>query len=205
MKQHPIFARFYERFSQGAEKRGLADMRKRMLAGLSGRVVEVGAGNGLNFSYYPAAVTEVVAVEPESFLRGKAQERASDAPVKISVVDGTAEALPLEDGSVDGAVVTLVLCSVEDQAVALAELSRVLKPGGSLVVIEHVVSERAPLAAFQTVFTNTAYKRMAGGCHLDRDTLTAIRNAGFEFAEPPERVGFQGLSWITGVATAPAG
>ena len=199
MNEHPLFARFYERFSQGAEKRGLRDLRRRVLSGLQGRVVEVGAGNGLNFDLYPPEVSEVVAVEPEPFLREKATERARNAPVRVDVVDGTAEALPLEDGSVDAAVISLVLCSVPDQAAALAELRRVLRPGGELRVLEHVVSERAPIGAFQTAFTHAAWKHFAGGCHLNRDTGAALRAAGFDVSDL-DRVRFQGVGHLVGVA-----
>jgi ubiquinone/menaquinone biosynthesis C-methylase UbiE len=201
---HPIFARFYERFSHGAETRGQGDHRKRMLAGLQGRVVEIGAGNGLNFEHYPPAVTEVVAVEPEPYLRERAAERASEASVPVTVVDGHADALPVADGSVDAAITSLVLCSVPDQATALAEVRRVLKPGGELRFYEHVISRRPGKAAFQRAFTKTVWKRIAGGCHMDRDTGAAIEAAGFA-VEQLDRVPFQGLAHIVGVARAPGG
>lgn len=201
---HPIFARVYERFAPAAERRGQDEYRRRMLAGLSGRVVEVGAGNGMNFRHYPATVSEVVAVEPEPFLRARAAERAAGAPVRVTVVAGDADGLPLEDGSADAAVASLVLCSVPDQSRALAEMRRVLRPGGELRFYEHVISRRPGKAAFQRAFTHTLWKRMAGGCHMDRDTEAAIRAAGFE-VEQVERVPFQGLAHALGVARAPAG
>jgi ubiquinone/menaquinone biosynthesis C-methylase UbiE len=202
--QHPVFARFYERFSKGAEKRGQADHRRRMLSGLTGRVVEVGAGNGLNFEHYPEGVSEVVAVEPESYLRERATERAGGARVPVTVVDGDADAIPLPDASVDAVVYSLVLCSVPDQATALAEGQRVLKPGGELRFYEHVVSHRPARARFERLFTRTIYRRMAGGCNLDRDTGRAIAQAGFE-VEEVDRISFQGLSHLLGVARAPHG
>ena len=112
---HPIFARFYALVAAGAEKAGADQHRREALSGLSGRVIEVGAGNGLNFGYYPPAVTEVVAVEPEPHLRAKAMEAASRAPVRVTVAEGDAEHLPAEDASFDAGVVSLVLCSVPDQ------------------------------------------------------------------------------------------
>jgi ubiquinone/menaquinone biosynthesis C-methylase UbiE len=165
--------------------------------------VEVGAGNGLNFAHYPAGVTEVVAVEPEPYLRERAAERAAAAPVTVTVVDGLADALPLQDASVDAVVTSLVLCSVPDQAAALAEARRVLKPGAELRFYEHVISHRPGKAAFQRAFTRTLWKRMAAGCHLDRDTGRAIADAGFVIEEL-DRVPYQGLAHLLGVARAPA-
>ena len=201
--QHPLFARVYERLSGPAEKTQ-AEHRRRLLAGLTGRVVEVGAGNGMNFRHYPAGVTEVVAVEPEAYLRERAVERAAGSPAAVRVVDGVAEHLPVEDGWADAVVVSLVLCSVTDQAVALAEAQRVLRPGGELRVYEHVISHKPAVAGFQRVFTQVAWKRMVGGCHLDRDTGRAIADAGFEIVEL-DRISVQGLSHLLGVARAPAG
>ena len=154
--------------------------RRDTLAGLRGRVVEIGAGNGRNFGFYPAGVSEVVAVEPEPYLRALAQQAATRAPVTVSVVDAVAGALPLEDASCDAAVACLVLCSVPDQAAALAELRRVLRPGGELRFYEHVHAERRPLrAVLSFADRSTLWPRLAGGCHAARDTLAAIEAAGF--------------------------
>src|SRR3954469_15281982 len=117
-KPHPHFARFYKKLSPKAEGRGQAEHREELLAGLSGRVLELGAGNGLNFSHYPATVTEVIAVEPEPTLRAAAEEAAAKAPVPVRVVDAVADELPFADGELDAAVASLVLCSVSDQASA---------------------------------------------------------------------------------------
>jgi ubiquinone/menaquinone biosynthesis C-methylase UbiE len=200
--EHPLFARVYERFSAHEESRGQAENRRRLLAGLTGRVVEVGAGNGLNFAHYPAGVTDVVAVEPEPFLRRRAAVRAASAPVPIAVVDGTAERLPLGDGEIDAVVTSLVLCSVDDQAVALAEARRVLRPGGELRFYEHVISRKPGKAAVQRMMTRTVWRMVAAGCHLDRDTGAAIEAAGFS-VESCERVPYQGLAHLLGVARAP--
>ena len=203
---HPLFARFYARFAPHEDERGGADNRRELLAGLSGRVVEVGAGIGSNFRHYPAGVSEVLAVEPEPYLRAKALHAATDAPVKVRVVDGVADALPLEDGSVDGAVASLVLCSVPDQASALAELRRVIKPGGELRFYEHVISNRESRRKFQRFMDATLWPRMAGGCHMTRDTRGAIEAAGFiiqrsrRFPFPPGRYG---LPHILGSARRP--
>src|SRR4051794_7422805 len=109
---------------------GVAAHRRELLDGLEGRVVEIGAGTGASFRHYPLGVSEVVAVEPEPYLHALATQAARGAAVPVRVVDATAEALPLDDGSCDAAVASLVLCSVADPAVALAELRRVLRPGG---------------------------------------------------------------------------
>jgi len=177
---HPIFARFYPHFSRAGEKRGADKHRGRLLAGLTGRVLEVGAGHGLNFSYYPREVTKVLAVEPEPHLRELARAAARRAPVSVEVTDGTAEKLPCDDGEFDAAVTSLVLCSVIDQDAALREIVRALRPGGELRFYEHVVSSHALAARLQQVLDATIYPALAGGCHCARDTTTAIRHAGFE-------------------------
>src|SRR3954447_17517782 len=129
---HPVFARLYVWLSPHGERTAIAAHRRSALAGLRGRVLEVGAGNGLNFAHYPGTVTEVLAVEPEPYLRGRAVRAAASAPVAVRVVDGVADALPADDGSFDAAVASLVLCSVPSQDRALAEVHRVLLPGGEL-------------------------------------------------------------------------
>jgi ubiquinone/menaquinone biosynthesis C-methylase UbiE len=176
---HPLFARAYLWLSEMEEKGGRAEHRDEALAGLSGRVIELGAGNGLNFAHYPETVTEVVAVEPEPLLREHAERAAAKAPVTVRVVDGVADALPAEDGSMDAAVASLVLCSVPDQSVALAEVKRVLKPGGELRFYEHVLSRAHGLARFQRFSDATYWPLISGGCHMARDTAPAIERAGF--------------------------
>lgn len=180
--QHPRFARMYERISAEAEQRGTAEHRDRALAGLSGRVIEVGAGNGLNFGHYPDTVTQVVAVEPEDRLRALAEQAAANAPVPVRVVAGHAVALPAEDGTFDAAVASLVLCSIADVAAALAEIRRVLRPGGELRFFEHVRSANPLFGLLQDALT-PLWSRAGGGCHLNRDTAASIRAAGFDIEE----------------------
>jgi ubiquinone/menaquinone biosynthesis C-methylase UbiE len=176
--QHPRFARMYERISAESEVRGTAEHRDRVLAGLAGKVIEVGAGNGLNFGRYPDTVTEVVAVEPEHRLRALAEEAAAHAAVPVRVVAGHADALPAEDGAFDAAVASLVLCSVPDVAGALAEIRRVLRPGGELRFFEHVRSDTPWWGLLQDAIT-PLWSRAGGGCHPNRDAAAAIRAAGF--------------------------
>jgi ubiquinone/menaquinone biosynthesis C-methylase UbiE len=176
--------------SHDAEVKGGSEYRDRLLAGLRGRVIEVGAGNGLNFSHYPPTVTELIAVEPEAFLRARAEEAARSSSVRISVRDGTADALPVPDAAFDAGVASLVLCSVPDQATALAELRRVIRPGGELRFYEHVVSKRPGPARLQRIADRTIRPFLSGGCHAARDTLAAIERAGF-VVERSERFSFR--------------
>jgi ubiquinone/menaquinone biosynthesis C-methylase UbiE len=185
-----LFARVYARLSHVAEARGQAGHRRRLLDGLRGRVLEAGAGNGLNFAHYPPEVGEVVAVEPEAHLRSLAEQAATQARICVTVIDGTASALPLDDASFDAAVASLVLCSVPDQPAALAELRRVLRPGGELRFYEHVVSPDPRLARMQRVADATFWPHIAGGCHAARDTSAAIAAAGF-VVEQQERFPFK--------------
>ncbi|URM92219.1 class I SAM-dependent methyltransferase [Streptomyces sp. MRC013] len=178
---HPLFARLYARVSVVADARGgVGELRRELLDGLSGRVVEVGAGNGLNFPHYPAAVSEVVAVEPERVLRRLAAEEGLRAATPVDVVPGTAEALPVGSGEFDGAVVSLVLCSVRDVRGSLAELLRVLKPGGELRFLEHGLARGRVAAAVQRGMDATVWPQLFGGCHTARDPLAEIGAAGFE-------------------------
>jgi ubiquinone/menaquinone biosynthesis C-methylase UbiE len=160
----------------------IGDHRRRLLAGLSGRVLEVGAGNGLNFPHYPATVTEVLAIEPEPYLGRLALAAARQAPVPIRVVAGTAEALPVPDGAVDAVVASLVLCTVADLDQALAEIGRVLRPGGRLHCYEHVRATNPRLARWQDRLERP-WGWLAGGCHPNRDTVAAITAAGFRVLE----------------------
>jgi ubiquinone/menaquinone biosynthesis C-methylase UbiE len=175
--ENPRFARYFARYGARREAQGNAELRAEMLAGLTGRVIEVGAGTGLNFRHYPEGV-EVVAVEPEPTLRGKAQAAARPAPVPVTVVDGVAADIPAEDGSADAVVVSGVLCSVADVPAALAEFRRVLKPLGELRFYEHVRSSHALRGRFQDL-ADPLWSRLMGGCRPNRDTLTTVRAAGF--------------------------
>lgn len=156
------------------------DPRSRLVAGLRGSVLEVGAGTGTNFALYPPGVTDVLAVEPHARRRDAARRAAARVPV--TVIDGVAEHLPVGDATVDAVVVSLVLCSVRDVPAALAEFRRVLRPGAELRFFEHVIAERGALRALQRV-TGPVWSRIPGGCHPDRDTVAAIVAAGFTLEE----------------------
>ena len=159
---------------------GVRHRHDELLAGLSGRVVEVGAGNGMNVAHYPSDVDEVVALEPEPYLRARAEEAARSAPVGVEVGDAAAYLLPFDAGSFDAAVASLVLCTIPDSARALGELRRVLLPGGELRFMEHVRSDRPRKARLQEGLDRSGiWPCIAGGCHCSRDTVAAIESAGF--------------------------
>ena len=176
---HPIFARLYPAMGKAMDRGGIADRRRALLTGLAGTVIEVGAGDGLNFPHYPTTVTHVAAVEPEPHLRRRAQAAATQVPAPVQVVDGLAERLPVSDTRVDAVVVSLVLCSVADQSAALREIRRVLKPGGQLRFLEHVRADTPGLARMQRILDATIWPHLAGGCHTGRDTIATIEQSGF--------------------------
>lgn len=204
---HPTFARFYAWISPAMDRAGVAEHRRRLLAGLSGRVIEVGAGNGMNFMHYPPEVTSVLAVEPERHLRDIARRIAEEAPVKVEIVDGVAEHLPADDESFDAAVASLVLCSVPDQRVALGEMYRVLRPGGQLRFVEHVRADTQGLRRVQRLVDATVWPILFGGDQTGRDTAAAITAAGFtiesidRFRFPEGRITLPSSPHILGVAS----
>jgi ubiquinone/menaquinone biosynthesis C-methylase UbiE len=181
--RHPVFARFYARFSVCMEANGTGQHRQSLLAGLTGSVLEVGAGNGLNFSHYPGTVTRVLAIEPEPHLRALAEQNARTAGTAITIADGTAEHLPAGDQEYDAVVATLMLCSVSSPAAALSEMRRVLRPGGELRFMEHVSAESRGYRRIQRVADATCWPACFGGCHASRDPLAAISASGFRVRE----------------------
>ncbi|MFD8302858.1 class I SAM-dependent methyltransferase [Streptomyces sp. NPDC059690] len=176
--KHPLFARIYPRINALAEARGEVEYRRELLADATGRIVEIGAGNGANFRHYPPAVEQVIAIEPEPHLRGLAEQAAASSSVPVDVRAGRAEALPVPDASADGVVASLVLCTIADVPAALAEAHRVLRPGGLLYFYEHIRSTRPGLARRQRI-VNVVWPLLGGGCNLTRDPESAITAAGF--------------------------
>jgi ubiquinone/menaquinone biosynthesis C-methylase UbiE len=171
--KNPLFARLFARLGARNEERGNRELRREMLAGLSGRVLEVGAGTGLNFPHYPGSVSEVVAVEPEPYLRARAETAAGSAPVPVQVVNGTAAELPAADAGFDAVVVSGLLCSVRDVPAALTEFARVLRPGGQLRFYEHVRSRDGLFARYQQA-ADLVWPHLMGGCHVQRQTEATI-------------------------------
>ena len=178
-------------------ERELGVHRDRLVAGLSGRVLEIGAGNGVTFAHYPPTVEEVVALEPEPYLRERAQSAAQRAHVPVRVIDGVASRLPFEPSTFDAAVAALVLCSVPDPDRAVAELRRVLKNGGELRFLEHVRADRPAKSQIQVLFDRSGvWPFLGGGCHCSRQTTTTIEAAGFGVQEL-ETTAFGPSWWIT--------
>lgn len=180
-EQRPVFSIFWPRFGEYLDRAGALQHRGELVSGLGGRVLELGCGDGRLFPHYRPAVEHVLAVEPEPRLRARAIEDAIHAPVPIDVVDGRDDQLPADDASVDAAVCSLVLCTVPDQAAALAELHRVVRPGGELRFYEHILDDHAPIRATgQRLLDRTGIWPLVGaGCHVSRPTTEAIEAAGF--------------------------
>jgi SAM-dependent methyltransferase len=177
---HPIFARFYDRITARAERSGLAEMRRELLAQASGRTLELGAGTGHNLAHYTDRVSELVLSEPDPHMARRLREQLQSnppAPSRVEVIEGPAEDLPFDDGSFDTVVSTLVLCTVEDPRRALAEARRLLVEGGALLFIEHVRSENRRLAWWQDRLERP-WGFFAGGCHPNRPTEQTLADAG---------------------------
>lgn len=185
---HPLFARYYDRLTARTERAGLGEMRRSLLSSAAGRVLELGAGTGHNLEYYTDAVTELVLAEPDpnmaTILRERLQ-RDGTAAGKPSVVEAPAEELPFDNGSLDVVVGTLVLCTVENPARALAEVRRVLVEGGRFLYLEHVRSARRGLARWQD-WLERPWGWVSGGCHPNRATDQLLAGAGF-FIDSLER------------------
>ena len=174
-----MFAAMYDPMSARAEKAGLAGHRKKLLTQARGRVLEIGGGTGANLPYFDSGVEEVVFVEPEEPMARRLERKLARSAVQGHIVRAPAEELPFEDASFDAVVSTLVLCTVSDQGRVLAEVHRVLKPGGKLLFLEHVRSEDEKLARWQDRL-NGLNRVMAHGCNCNRATLENISSAGFE-------------------------
>jgi len=167
------FSALYDRGLKATEDAGLREMRTELLAEARGRVVELGAGTGANLELYPQAVEELVLVEPDPHMSKRLRPRLANSGRPASVVEAPAEQLPLDADSFDTAVVTLVLCTVPDPVATLAEITRVLRPGGHLLFIEHVRAEKPSLARWQDRLERP-WRFLADGCHCNRDTLAMI-------------------------------
>jgi SAM-dependent methyltransferase len=173
-----LFAALYDRGVKATEEAGLGEMRRQLLAGASGRVVELGAGTGANLDLYPDSVEELVLVEPDPHMAKRLRARLAASARPATILGEPAERLPFAADSFDVAVATLVLCTIPDPVAALAELRRVLVPGGRLLLIEHVRAEERGLVRWQDRLENP-WRFLADGCHCNRDTAANLTAAGF--------------------------
>jgi ubiquinone/menaquinone biosynthesis C-methylase UbiE len=163
-------------------QRPILNYRRRVVPAASGRVLEIGVGSGLNLPLYPDAVSEVVGVDPSEELLERARRRAGSAVVPVQLLRGSATALEVSDASIDTVVMTWTLCSIPDPLLALREMRRVLKPGGRLLFVEHGLSGDAGVARWQHRLT-PLWRRLTGGCHLDRPIGELVRTAGFDLPQ----------------------
>ena len=182
-----LFPRLYDLVVAPAERGRLGRWRRRVVAPAEGRVLEIGAGTGLDFPHYRPG-TRVVATDPDLAMLARARSRAAASAAGIVLVAADAEHLPFRDGTFDETVAGLVLCTIPSPARALAEVARVLAPGGRLRMLEHVLVRQPAAAAAQRLLT-PLWRRVADGCHLDRDTVAEVRRAGFAVEALREHAG----------------
>lgn len=178
-----MFSTFYDRAFAASEEAGLREMRREVVGKARGRVLELGSGTGLNLELYPREGLECLTLtEPDPHMIRQLRSRVEEIGCAADVIETGAEALPFEDDSYDTVVVTLVLCTVPDQPAALREISRVLRPGGQLLFLEHVRAHQPDLAKWQDRLEKP-WRFLGDGCHCNRDTVAAIRAAGFEVGD----------------------
>jgi ubiquinone/menaquinone biosynthesis C-methylase UbiE len=189
-----IGASLYDRFLNRGEELGMSQRRARTLADARGRVLEIGAGTGLNLDHYPAAVDELVLAEPVAPMAARLERRAEATDLRATVVRAAAEQLPFEDGSFDTVVSTLVLCTVEDPESALTEIARVLRPGGTFLFIEHVEAEGPRLARRQHRW-HRPWRAFASGCNTNRRTLELVSGGPLSVGRV-ERASWEGMPAI---------
>jgi len=177
-----VFAAMYDRSLKATEEAGLRQMRRELLAGARGRVLELGAGTGVNLDLYPQGIADLTLVEPDPHMAKRLRAKLADSRHAATVVEAPAEGLPFEEGRFDTVVATLVLCTVPDPAATLAEAARVLVPGGRLLFVEHVRAEQPGLARWQDRLEKP-WRFLGDGCHCNRDTVATIAASRFAVGE----------------------
>lgn len=173
-----LFAGIYDPFLWAGELAGMRSRRRDLLALARGRTLELGSGTGLNLPYYPGDLDELILTEPAAPMRARLEKAARRGKRTVTILDAPAERLPVDDASLDTVVSTLVLCTVDQPAVVLDEIKRVLRPGGRLLFLEHVRADSAWLAAWQDRLERP-WRRLAEGCRCNRATEQLIEAAGF--------------------------
>ena len=153
--------------------------RERVASAADGRVLEVGIGSGLNLQFYPQRVRELLGLEPSERLLRMARKAAEQSGLRVTLIDGSAAAIPLDRNSVNTVLTSWTLCTIPDALGALQEMRRVLRPDGQLLFVEHGLAPESRIRAWQNRIT-PIWKRIAGGCHLNRPIPELIQNAGFE-------------------------
>jgi ubiquinone/menaquinone biosynthesis C-methylase UbiE len=200
-----FFAATYDRQIAKTERAGLGALRQQLLASAAGDVLEIGGGTGANLSFYGTDVRSLTITEPEAPMLRRLERRARESAPKALVLRAPAEDLPFEDNTFDVAVSTLVLCGVSDQPRALRQLCRVLRPGGTLLFIEHVRSDDAKLARHQDRMN--PINRFVVCCDCNRPTLTSIQHAGFAITHIEHQTMPKAPSFVSplivGAATTP--
>ncbi len=186
-----LVAMAYDKMMRGAEERCLVEWRSELLSGLSGDVLEVGAGTGASLALYPTAVDALTLMEPAKHMRSQLQQRVDVLRPDAVIVDGAAEAMPFPEASFDAVVSSLVLCSVRQPSQVLSEIRRVLRPNGRFMFIEHVAATDRPDRLKWQRRVEPIWKRLVGNCHLTRDTESAIGAAGFTLTQV-ERASMRG-------------
>ena len=171
------FAALYDRINAPAEKKWLGEARQQMLKGLTGKILEIGAGTGANFQYYPPQA-QVTAIEPSEHFLKRARAKLAQAQANIELQEADAQDLPFEDNTFDAAVATLVFCTIPDPLKALTEIKRVTRPNAPLLMIEHVQAD-TPGKQMLLNLWNPCQKFIAGGCNVNRDTAAIVASAGF--------------------------
>ncbi len=197
-RSRPVFALWYGVLARRAEHGEIGRRRQALLAQASGRVLDVGAGTGEGFKHTPPTVRALVALEPDPAMLRQAEPRLPEAGIPVLLVQGRSERLPFPNATFDTVVTCLVLCTVDDLALTVVEIHRVLRPGGRLLLMEHVRANEEALAEWQDLLERP-WSWLHGGCHPNRRTLEAVEEAGFRLG-PLERHGFAVLPHVHGVA-----
>ncbi|HET8814011.1 MAG TPA: class I SAM-dependent methyltransferase [Solirubrobacterales bacterium] len=178
-----LWSAVYDRALKSTEEAGLREMRRDLLSRARGRVLELGAGTGLNLELYPQeGIESLTLTEPDPHMTKRLRRKLEEPFRSVELIEAPAEHLPFDDDSFDTAVVTLVLCTVPDQAASLGEIRRVLKPGGQFLFLEHVRSRNPSLAKWQDRLERP-WRILGDGCHCNRDTVSGISAAGFQLGD----------------------